>query len=277
MWITAALGLCLTTACAPAGNSLNLSSTVGSDDQNTESQPSTGEPNDPTGPSIPVIPARPSNAANLKVCPGDNAELGVDVSGYDPGTSWPTLKSGGHSYAFIKASEGITYINPLFAGDWAAAKTAGVLRGAYHYFHADDDPVKQATTFLHTIGELGANDLPAVLDWESSDNQTIATQISRAKTWLQLVEAATGRIPIIYVSTSFFNELGNPQGFERYPLFLAEYGVSCPKVPPPWSTWTFWQYSDQGSVTGIKTSDVDHDLFNGTLAQLMQFINTGTF
>jgi lysozyme len=201
---------------------------------------------------------------------------GLDVSDYDPNTNWSKVASV-KSFAFIKASEGITYVNPLFTSDWANAKAAGVVRGAYHFFHADDDPTSQANTFIQTLKGLAANDLPPVLDWEVTDNQSNAIQISRAQTWLQLVEAATGRVPIIYTSASFFNALGNPQGFERYPLFVAEYGVACPKVPPPWSGWAFWQKAETGGVAGVTSADVDQDLFDGTLTQLAQFLATGSF
>ncbi len=49
--------------------------------------------------------------------------------------------------------------------------------------------------------------------------------------------------------------------FSGVPLWVADYGPSCPLLPNGWSSWTMWQYSDgNGSL--------DHDVFNGTLAQL---------
>jgi hypothetical protein len=45
--------------------------------------------------------------------------------------------------------------------------------------------------------------------------------------------------------------------------------VMCPDVPAPWSTWTFWQNSSTGTVSGVSgASSIDLDYFNGTLAQL---------
>jgi lysozyme len=280
--IVSLLGTIALSACSPVGSSSGLDSS--NNDQS--SNPST--PTAPTTPSTPVPPvpqapppvvARPSNAANLTICPGNDTELGLDVSDYDPNTNWTKVAASNRGFAFVKATEGSSYINPSFAADWANAKAAGVVRGAYHFFHADADPTAQANTFLKTIGKLGLNDMPPVFDWEVTDNQSNATQIARAKTFLQLVEAATGRIPIVYTSASFFNPLGNPQGFERYPLFVAEYKVACPKIPPPWSKWTFWQYADTGNggISGVTNSDIDQDFFVGTLAQLAQFVLTGSF
>jgi len=38
-------------------------------------------------------------------------------------------------------------------------------------------------------------------------------------------------------------------------------------MPNGWFQWTFWQYSEKGSLNGINTK-VDLDLFNGTLDEL---------
>ena len=52
------------------------------------------------------------------------------------------------------------------------------------------------------------------------------------------------------------------------PLFLAAYvSDPTPYVPPAWSTWSFWQYSDTGSVPGVSGS-VDLDAWNGSVSSL---------
>src|SRR5207245_9703027 len=58
--------------------------------------------------------------------------------------------------------------------------------------------------------------------------------------------------------------------FASYPLWVANYGATCPSMPVGWSQWKFWQTSSTGSVSGI-TGAVDLDEFNGTLADLMSF------
>jgi lysozyme len=275
----------LVSACAPSGapittRAISSSNTDGSQSVGSTQPAPTTLSDAPVADSgvtklpPPVIIPRASTAANLKVCPADSDIVGVDVSDYDPGTNWLTVKSGGRPFAFIKATEGITYISPLFAGDWSNAKRAGVIRGAYHFFHADDDATSQANVFIKTLGTLNANDLAPVLDWELGDGVANAKQIAAAKVWLQLVEAATGRIPILYTGVSFWNSLGNPQGFERYPLFIANYETACADVPPPWTTWSLWQYSESAKITGVQSTAVDGDFFAGTLTDLTNFINT---
>ena len=207
-------------------------------------------------------------SANKKVCATGPVLKGMDVSNYDSGTNWATVhKSLG--FGFIKATEGNTITNNLFASDWKSAKTNGVPRGAYHFFHPSDDPTTQANKFLKVMGTLAATDLPPVLDWEVTDNVSNALQISRAQTFLNVVEKATGRIPVIYVAPAFWNALGNPSAFARYPLFIANYGVSCPEVPAPWKTWTLWQ-SNTGTVPGVQ-GEGDQDQYNGNAGSLSAF------
>ena len=45
----------------------------------------------------------------------------------------------GIDFAFVKASEGETLRDPQFDHNWAAAKAAGLTRGAYHFYRADGD------------------------------------------------------------------------------------------------------------------------------------------
>jgi len=106
-----------------------------------------------------------------------------------------------------------------------------------------------------------------VLDLESANGQTQATILSHALTFMQSVEAATGTKPILYTSPAF---LSSYKGLGVYPLWVANYGVSCPDVPSEWKTYAFWQSTGTGSFPPL-TGNVDLDTFNGTLADLQTF------
>jgi lysozyme len=190
---------------------------------------------------------------------------GVDVSGYNPGTDWSQVAASGISFAFIKASEGITYTNPLFSNDWANSKLHNIYRGAYHFFHPHDDPTLQAKHFLSIVGQLGPGDLPPVLDWEVHE-LTPTLEIQNAIIWLQFVQQATGKTPIIYSNPAYISELGNPM-LSQYPLWLADYTTN-PTVPQPWANYTFWQYTDSGNIPGI-VSPCDLNIGYGDLNWLI--------
>ena len=213
-------------------------------------------------------PVRPrvSNGLNLRVCPGSVTVPGLDVSHWNGSIDWPKVKAQQNEFAFMKASEGKTYIDSSFRRNWVNAKTAGLLRGAYHFFRPAQDVNSQVDLFLNLLcPDMG--ELPPVLDFEVHDGMKIVTQVDGALRWLNSVEDAIKRVPILYVSPGFMNDLNNPQEFYKYPLWVSNYGVQCPKVPPPWQTWTFWQDSEKGRVQGV-VAPVDINIFNGSLETL---------
>lgn len=191
---------------------------------------------------------------------------GIDVSDHQKTVDWNAVQKAGKVFAFIKATDGITWTDPEFAANWSGAKAAGLLRGAYHFYETNDDPAEQARNFLSAV-PLEPGDLPPVVDIEATKSGQSAAQIVKdLQTWLDVVEQATGRVPILYTNPSYWDSLGT-SAFGRYPLWIAEYGVSTPKLPAGWTRWTFWQLSESGTVAGISGS-VDLDVFNGTLAEL---------
>lgn len=206
---------------------------------------------------------------------------GVDVSYWDAGIDWPKVRATGQRFVFAKATEGDFHSDQTFGANWTGAKAAGLLRGAYHFFRANVDGKKQANRFIDYVkstNDLG--ELPPVLDLESHDGQRKEKIIERTKAWLDLVEAAFGKKPIIYSAQYFLQDYfsegggGPPVWAKDYPLWLAQYPNnysedSKPFLPRGWFKWTFWQYSERGRVNGINAS-VDMNLFNGTLEELYQ-------
>ncbi len=207
---------------------------------------------------------------------------GIDVSYWDAGIDWPKVRATGQRFMFTKATEGDFYADQTFAANWSGAKAAGLLRGAYHFFRANVDPKKQAIKFIDYVKSVKDDgELPPVLDLELNDGQTKDKIISRAKTWLDEVEKAFGKKPIIYSGQYFlqdyFSEAGGgpPAWAKDYPLWLAQYPNnyvegSQPYLPRGWYKWTIWQYSEKGVVNGINAK-VDLNLFNGTLEELYKF------
>lgn len=185
---------------------------------------------------------------------------GIDVSHFQGDVDWPAVKAAGKEFVFIKATEGDRYVDPRFQANWAGAKAAGLVRGAYHFFQPQKDAAAQAAHFLATV-ELEPGDLPPALDVEVTESVSARGIDRAAVTWLEQVEAACGATPILYSDLSFLEQyLG--LGFGRYPLWLADYSETAPAAPAPWTAWTFWQSSQSGRVTGI-TGAVDLDVFEG--------------
>ncbi len=191
---------------------------------------------------------------------------GIDVYHGDNGGNtidWNAVKSGGASFAFAKATESTNFDDPMFSTNWSGMQAAGLVRGAYHFFDPAADSTAQANFFLAAVGPTSPGDL-LVLDFETSGGESDATLAADAVTFLSQVQSMTGLTPLLYASSQFLSTFG-PLGV--YPLWVANYGVSCPDVPAAWTTYTFWQSSGSGSAGGI-SGQVDVDSFNGTLEQL---------
>ena len=201
---------------------------------------------------------------------------GIDVSHWQGTINWSKVKAAGMQFAFMKATESTTYTDTQLATNWAGVQAVGMYRGAYHFARPKVGTAPaQAKYFVSKVGSFqGAGTLPPVLDLEASGGLGVTDLRNWTATWLQTVEQLTGRTPIIYVSPAFWEHyLGNSTAFTRYPLWIAHYGVSTPRVPGGWPTWTFWQRTSSGTVSGI-SGNVDMNRFNGTTAQLASLANT---
>lgn len=198
---------------------------------------------------------------------------GIDVSHFQGAVRWDLVKNSGIHFAFAKATGGMTYTDPHFENNWNGMREAGLLRGAYHFFYADDDPHQQAQHFIQIVGKLKRNDLPPVLDVEILDGVTDSVLVARVFTWLRAVEQAFGCKPILYTDPGFAKAYLQHKALGNYPLWIADYGVAKPGIPQAWQDedWVFWQKSQRGKVEGVD-GDVDLNVFRGDPEALMVFI-----
>jgi lysozyme len=196
--------------------------------------------------------------------------LGIDVSANQGTVDWSAVRNAGVVFGVARAIRENGLVDNFFVRNWTEMKSSGIVRGAYIFFNAAKDAADQAQKFLSTV-QVGENDLPPVLDIEKNEGVTGPALIESVQKWLDIVERETGRKPIIYTGLSFWNSNMNDQ-FGTYPLWIARYGVNNPEpLPKGWNSWTFWQYTESGSVAGI-AGNVDMNHFNGTLDDLLAFV-----
>jgi lysozyme len=186
---------------------------------------------------------------------------GIDVSHYQGQIDWQAVEGDGVGFAYVKATEGATFVDPAFARNWAALGETRILRGAYHRFRPGRDALAQAEHFL-AVANVREGDLPPVLDVEATDGVSDARLVRGVRGWLAEVERRTGVRPVVYTKPGFRRaHLGT--ALDDYPLWIAEYGVDSPSHP----RWSFWQHSERGRVAGI-AKPVDLDRFNGSSTDL---------
>ena len=201
----------------------------------------------------PPVPAPPSEPSPAEVAA--RLEHGIDVSSHAGTVDWEKLAMAGHTFAFVKATEGVDLKDPAFDGHWSAMKAAGIVRGAYHFYVTEDDPEEQAAFFI-SIVKLEPGDLVPVVDLELIGHGTKDGLAERFQTFVELLEAHYGQKPIIYTSSHFWDQhvwnedLG--EGFGGHPLWVAEYEVDAPTLPQGWTDWHLWQWQGDAEVPGVE-------------------------
>jgi lysozyme len=211
--------------------------------------------------------------------PNWSGPIGIDVAKYQGDVNWPVVKQAGYDFAFVKATEGVGYIDPKFERNWDKAQDAGLLVGAYHFARVSKSPTleedarREANWFAATIGDLEGR-LPPVLDieWDKRADSVIkpAEVIAWCLTFLSELSTRTLRMPIVYTGPSFWKyRLQSTALLNIYPLWEANYtSASQPKKMAAWPKWTFWQWTSKEPLPGAARTNVDGNRFNGTLDEL---------
>jgi len=161
--------------------------------------------------------------------------------------------------------------------------------GFYWFWRANQDPRIQAEFFANLIKYKKWN-LPPIADVETSNNIPASILVPRLKIFLDILQAETGKKPLIYTRASFWNlAIGNLSWANNYDLWCARYRPLDSNLEPdltgPWSdgkfkpanwnTWKLWQYSadgnNLGSKYGVGSDSIDLNYFNGTKDDLYKY------
>ncbi|MFD8819987.1 lysozyme [Streptomyces sp. NPDC059627] len=213
----------------------------------------------------------PASAASLP--------KGHDVSSHQKNVDWPGARAKGARFVYIKATESTTYHNPYFDQQYDGSRQAGIMRGAYHFALPDKSSgTRQAAYFVSHGGAWTADGwtLPPALDIEYNpyDKKHRCYGLSKAAMtgWIRSfsdeMQRETGRRPVIYTTTNWWNQCTGGSGAfaADHALWIARHGsADAGTLPAGWSSWTFWQYDNSGSLPG------DQNLFNGSASGLKSF------
>lgn len=198
---------------------------------------------------------------------------GIDVSSHQGNVDWQGQWNAGMRFAYVKATEGTGYKNPYFAQQYNGSYNVGMIRGAYHFALPDrSSGATQANYFVDNGGGWSRDDktLPGALDMEYNPyGQTCygknqAQMTAWIKDFSDTYHARTGRWPVIYTSTSWWNTCSGGDFSSTNPLWIARYSSTIGALPAGWSVHTFWQYT---------SNPIDKNLFNGSYDRLTALAN----
>jgi lysozyme len=198
--------------------------------------------------------------------------LGIDVSHYQGRIDFekipPQLNNQKIEFVVIRASMGKDGVDEHFRRNWKGFRKLSLKMGAYHYYRPNENSRLQAENFIKTTA-LKSGDLIPVLDIEKHSTIQSRDKLREGlKNWLKIVEAHYGVKPMIYTGDRFFWEVLHNQGFDEYPIWIANYNSI---LEPVTDNWTIWQFSEKGSLAGI-TEKVDLNVLVGGKKQLEELV-----
>jgi lysozyme len=186
----------------------------------------------------------------------------IDVSKWQGDVNWLKVKAAGVDSAFLKASQGINYMDPRVLIESREAVAVGVKIGYYHFASLNDKKVVQdakaeAQYFVKVIKTLPKADLPLILDIEENKLGISPIEVLNwVKTFFMELEALGYKDYALYSYTPFLDKnLPANHGLGGVKLWLAAYKAK-PDIPKGWVDYWLWQYSNKGRINGIN-ADVD--------------------
>jgi lysozyme len=171
---------------------------------------------------------------------------GIDVSHWQGDIDWPKVAADGVKFVFIKATQGVDFIDDKFAGNVKGAYAAGIKVGAYHYatFGSVAEANAEADHLLNIVSNFNIN-YPLVLDLEE-DRKKVGKKVltDGAIAFLEKIENA-GYFAMLYSGKSFLENQLDEGRLRPYAFWVARYGKTLGRDAH------IWQYTSEGKVKGI--------------------------
>lgn len=199
--------------------------------------------------------------------------LVIDISHYQPDPDWKALKDGGTIGVIMKATQGIARVDPAYKKRSVEAKAAGLCVSTYHYL-VKGNIEAQMNFYVETVKPADGDRL--IVDYEDS-----GLKISDLETALKRLAQIAPKCELtVYGANGFLGAQlagGRNETLAKTALWIASYtGASVPTnrdLKGTWPVWSLWQYSDKGTVTGIK-GNVDVNRWNGNPEALPAWFNS---
>jgi len=190
---------------------------------------------------------------------------GIDVSSYQGEIDWDMLASQNIDFAFIKATEGSSFVDPRLAENYVNAQKTVLSIGFYHFFSYDSPGASQAENFIRNVIPFEGM-LPPVVDVEfygdyGKEPKPRDEVTPQLQDMLTALESFYGLKPILYATESSY-ELYLAGVCEEYDIWIRNI-ITTPSLSDGRS-WTFWQYTNREKLDGYRGKEafVDMNVFH---------------
>ena len=181
---------------------------------------------------------------------------GIDISNWQGNVDFNKVKNAGYEIAYIKATEGQHTLDKNFNTNYANAKASGINIGFYHFLHGNENGKTQAEWMYSNIKDKEFQ-CKIAIDVEVTDGANADTLSQIVCDFAETIKSLTGKEVVLYTYTSFLGANLN-SSIDKYPLWIAEYGVNKPNIS---RNYIGWQYADNGQVDGCPNGNTDLDYF----------------
>ncbi len=183
---------------------------------------------------------------------------GIDVSKWQGNIDWTAVKNSGVKFAIIRcgyrgSTDGMIHEDPYFRANIAGATANGIKVGVYFFTQAINqiEAIEEASVAIALVQGYPLQ-LPIFIDTERAANGRAnsldkATRTAVIQAFCETVRNS-GYKPGIYASKSWYYNNLDMSKLSTYNIWVAQYNTSCNYT----GRYDLWQYSDSGSVPGIK-------------------------
>lgn len=177
-------------------------------------------------------------------------EYGVDLSHWNALVDANAVRANGITYAWCKATDGTSYVDPTFVAKVAQLRAAGIIVGAYHFVHGDD-PRGQARHFKHVAGDAGClapGALVPMLDMEALDSRADANAIV-----CEFYDELVPGIAEVYGNLDWWTHVLRPDSWGNRNIVghIARYNGDPGNPGWSYTKMAFHQHTSTGTVPGI--------------------------
>lgn len=212
--------------------------------------------------------ARPTGAVINKGNINTKHREGIDVSHYQGVIDWEKVAGSDRiSYAYLKATEGATYVDRTYERNLSEARRVGLSVGSYHFYRPNIDWRVQVEN-LTTNVKKEEQDLVPIIDIETRGRVSHEKFISDLRNFIKAVTKFYGKKPLLYTYHNFYNDhlIGC---FKGYHWMIARYRDDQPTLDDG-TDYIMWQYTCKGSIPGVN-GDVDRSrIMNGFRLEQVQ-------
>ena len=194
---------------------------------------------------------------------------GIDISKWNGAVDFNKVKSAGVEVVYIKATEGVDYIDPLLEQHYKGACGTGLAIGFYHFMSEKTNPSQQAQDFYNSIRNKEYNCLP-VLDAETNKQGRNSKEYTdRIIEFLTEFKRLSEYDCILYACTSFIKSFYDDRLSHNF-IWEANYGsnngvIHAISSYPPLGTRVGHQYTDKGYCPGTESKYCDLNVFEKTI------------